>query len=124
MRRSPDGVRRLVELDLQSPRPASAAPIVMSDLEPYRSMRTGEVIRGRAQHREHLRRHGLIEVGNEWAAFNTAPAASGPAPGEIAGEVKRQLAREPGERRAEAETALRQGGYDGPSIDRIIGERS
>lgn len=38
---------------------------VIADIEPYRSMVTGERIRGRAHHKQHLREHGLIEVGNE-----------------------------------------------------------
>ena len=33
--------------------------------KPYRSMITGEWIHSRAQHREHLRRHGYQEVGND-----------------------------------------------------------
>lgn len=37
----------------------------MGDIQPYRSMQTGEYIGGRAQHRAHLKQHGLIEVGNE-----------------------------------------------------------
>lgn len=40
-------------------------PFVMGELQPYRSMVTGEMIEGRRQHREHLRAHGCIEVGNE-----------------------------------------------------------
>lgn len=38
---------------------------IIPDIAPYRSVATGEVIGGRRQHREHLKRHGLIEVGNE-----------------------------------------------------------
>ena len=41
------------------------APMVTVDIPTYQSMATGEMIRGRAQHREHLRRHSLIEIGNE-----------------------------------------------------------
>ena len=125
MRRDAAGELRLVELDLDAPRPASAAPMIVGDIAPYRSMRTGERIAGRAQHRAHLKRWGLEEIGNERAAF-TAPRPpssaplGGPAKGEIAAEVKRQLARDPGERRAEAEGALRAAGYDGPRIDRIL----
>lgn len=33
--------------------------------KPYRSQQTGEWIDGRKQHREHLKAHGLVEVGNE-----------------------------------------------------------
>ena len=38
---------------------------VVPDIQPYRSVVTGERIRGRSHHREHLRQHGLIEIGNE-----------------------------------------------------------
>lgn len=38
---------------------------IIGDIAPYKSMTTGEMIGGRRQHREHLRQHGLIEVGNE-----------------------------------------------------------
>jgi hypothetical protein len=97
---------RLVELDLDAPLPPPVAPYVQTDLRPYRSMRTGEVIRGRTEHREHLRRHDLIEVGNE--RLPPAPRP-GPAPGEIAGDIKRELARDPGERRAIGRACARTG---------------
>jgi putative FmdB family regulatory protein len=38
---------------------------VIPDIQPYKSMVTGERIRGRAHHKQHIRDHGLIEVGNE-----------------------------------------------------------
>jgi len=38
---------------------------VMPDIQPYQSMVDGTMIGSRAQHREHLRRHGLKEIGNE-----------------------------------------------------------
>lgn len=41
------------------------APMVAADIAPYQSMATGEYITSRAHHREHLKRHRLIEVGNE-----------------------------------------------------------
>lgn len=53
--------------------PESAAPFVYGDIKDYRSMATGEVISGRAQHRDHLRRHGLIELGNEKLPTHTPP---------------------------------------------------
>lgn len=40
-------------------------PRLIPDIEPYRSMVTGERIRGRSHHKQHLREHELIEVGNE-----------------------------------------------------------
>lgn len=42
-----------------------SAPMLAVDLPPYKSMATGEMIQGRREHREHLRKNGLIEVGNE-----------------------------------------------------------
>jgi len=38
---------------------------IMPDIEPYKSMVTGEWITSRAKHREHLKRHGMVEVGND-----------------------------------------------------------
>lgn len=38
---------------------------VISDLEPYQNMIDRKVIGGRKQHRDFLRAHGCIEVGNE-----------------------------------------------------------
>lgn len=38
---------------------------VVPDIDPYKSMVTGERIKGRSHHREHIRQHGLVEVGNE-----------------------------------------------------------
>lgn len=43
------------------------APVVMGDIEPYQSMATGEMITSRSQHREHLKRHHLVEIGNDTA---------------------------------------------------------
>lgn len=41
------------------------APLLMRDIDPYRSMATGETITSRSQHRQHLKEHGLVELGNE-----------------------------------------------------------
>ena len=40
---------------------------VMRDIKPYKSMITGEIISSRSKHRQHLKDHGCIEVGNETA---------------------------------------------------------
>lgn len=45
--------------------PEPKASYVIADIQPYQSMQTGEMIGGRRQHREHLRQHGLVEIGNE-----------------------------------------------------------
>lgn len=47
------------------------APYVMGDIQPYQSMQTGEMITSRSVHRQHLRQHGLIEIGNEVKAATT-----------------------------------------------------
>lgn len=45
-----------------------AAHFVQGEIEPYQSMVDGTWITSRTQHREHLRRHGCVEVGNELPA--------------------------------------------------------
>jgi len=42
-----------------------AAPMVMPDIPEYTSMIDGTRITSRSHHREHLRAHGCIEIGNE-----------------------------------------------------------
>lgn len=49
--------------EYRSIEPKSA--MVMPDIEPYQSMADGTWITSRSQHREHLKRHGCIEIGNE-----------------------------------------------------------
>lgn len=48
-----------------------AAPYVVGDIQPYKSMQTGEMITSRSHHRAHLKQHGLIEIGNEIKAAMT-----------------------------------------------------
>jgi hypothetical protein len=57
---------KMVEVDMTN-RPKRTAPHVMGDIEPYhaRGPEYGKLISSRSQHREYLRRHNLIEVGNE-----------------------------------------------------------
>jgi len=38
---------------------------IMADMEPYRSPLDGSVVKSRKHHRDHMRKHGVIEVGNE-----------------------------------------------------------
>lgn len=47
---------------------------VMPDIQPYQSMADGTMITSRSQHREHLKRNHLIEVGNEISAITPKPA--------------------------------------------------
>lgn len=56
----------LVELDLDAPLPPRKGPYIQGDIAPYRSVITREPITSRSQHRDHLRAHGAIEVGNEY----------------------------------------------------------
>ena len=39
---------------------------VQGDIQPYQSMVDGTMITSRSQHRNHLRRHNCIEVGDEY----------------------------------------------------------
>lgn len=55
----------LVPKDEYIPRRDPSAPMVMPDIAGYKSMQTGEWISSRSKHREHLKQHGLIEIGNE-----------------------------------------------------------
>lgn len=41
------------------------APMVSVDIPAYRATATGEMIEGRVQHREYLRKNNLVELGNE-----------------------------------------------------------
>lgn len=49
------------------------APYVVTDIQPYRSMATGEMINSRSKHKEHLRDNGLVEIGNEKPLSPKAP---------------------------------------------------
>ncbi len=49
------------------------APMVMPDIHPYKSMVTGEVITSRSSHRDHLKAHKLVEVGNETKHLQPKP---------------------------------------------------
>lgn len=39
--------------------------VVIADIQPYKSMITGEMITSRSKHRDHLVRHNCTEIGNE-----------------------------------------------------------
>lgn len=54
------------------------APMVSTDIPPYRSMVTGEMITSRSQHRAHLKQHGVIEVGNEKIAPRKSTIGNAP----------------------------------------------
>lgn len=53
----------------KGPQAAPAARTqIIGDIEPYRSVATGEIITSRQQHRQHLRDNNLVEIGNEQQA--------------------------------------------------------
>jgi hypothetical protein len=52
----------------------SNAPMIQADIAGYKSMVTGEWIGSRSTHRQHLKEHRLIEVGNEIKAHTTKQA--------------------------------------------------
>lgn len=43
----------------------SAGYSIIPDIQPYRSMIDGTVIHSRSQHRQHLKEHGCVEIGND-----------------------------------------------------------
>jgi len=53
----------------------SDSPQIMLDIKPYTSMVDGSMITSRSKHREHLRQHNCIEIGNE-TMQNTPPPVS------------------------------------------------
>ena len=63
-----------------------AGYFVMDDIQPYKSMQTGEMITSRSKHRSHLKQHGLIELGNEKIQERKQTYNSD--------EVKREIARQ------------------------------
>ena len=46
------------------------APEIMPDIQPYQSMADGTMITSRSHHREHLKQHNCIEIGNETMQTN------------------------------------------------------
>ena len=54
--------------------PEPTAPYqIMPYIKPYTSMIDGSLITSRSRHREHLRDHGCIEVGNDSSVMNARP---------------------------------------------------
>lgn len=54
--------------------------LIMPDIKPYQSMIDGSEISSRSRHREHLRRHDCIEVGNDSSLYRP-PKPLGSPPG-------------------------------------------
>ena len=67
----------LVEVGLgYVPEPRSS--LIMPDIKPYQSMIDGRMITSRSKHREHLRAHNCIEIGNETKHLQPKPVTSPP----------------------------------------------
>ena len=50
-----------------------SGPQVVRDINPYKSMVTGEMITSRSSHRDHLKRHNCTEVGNDTSHMKQRP---------------------------------------------------
>lgn len=50
---------------------------IVPDIQPYKSMITGEIIHSRAKHRNHLRDHNCTEIGNEKVTTKPIEPAKG-----------------------------------------------
>ena len=74
-----NGELREVELDW-SPEPRADVHVI-PDIKPYRSMIDGSMIGSRSTHREHLRQHGCVEVGNDSSLRNPQARQVQPPPG-------------------------------------------
>jgi hypothetical protein len=51
-----------IEIEKYDPKPSH---YIMPDIQPYQSMADGTMITSRSHHREHLKQHNCIEIGNE-----------------------------------------------------------
>ena len=57
---------KLVEITNKA---VSHGALIQPDIEPYRSVLTGEMITSRSHHREHLKQHGAEETGDNMPKF-------------------------------------------------------
>lgn len=53
--------------------PAASGPQVIRDIQPYKSMIDGSIIDGRKRHRDHLRAHQCVEIGNDTSHMDRKP---------------------------------------------------
>ena len=62
-------IRRYVQINGQlyerGQEPVAEGAMVVDDIAPYRSQVTGEWITSRSQHREHLKTHDCVEIGDQ-----------------------------------------------------------
>ena len=78
----------LIEAEKVSRDPA--APMIMPDIQPYRSMIDGSMITSRSEHRMHLKQHGCVEVGNDSSLQKTSKPQLQSPPG-LKEEIARQV---------------------------------
>ena len=55
----------VVQYDHRGRQEKGESAAVMPDIEPYQHQVTGEMVSSRSQHRALLKRHNLVEIGNE-----------------------------------------------------------
>lgn len=62
-------IRKFVQINGQlyerGHEPVAEGPMVIGDIEPYQSQVTGEIITSRSKHREHLKQHDCVEIGDQ-----------------------------------------------------------
>lgn len=51
----------------------NTGPMIMRDIEPYKNMIDGRMITSRSEHRELLKRHNCVEVGNDTSHMKKKP---------------------------------------------------
>ena len=73
-----DGELEEVSLDYLPEPLTPRTPLLMKDIKPYKSMIDGSLITSRSRHREHLRNHNCIEIGNETKYLKPKPITSPP----------------------------------------------
>lgn len=73
-------VNGVVLLDIRDV-PQDTSAMVMGDIQPYKSMIDGSQITSRSHHREHLKAHGCIEIGNEVKHLKAQVRPHQPPPG-------------------------------------------
>ncbi len=73
-----------------APRSGLPSPSIMRDIGEYKSPLDGKMITSRSQHRDHMREHDVIEVGNEPIGKMTPPNTD-PKPREIGEIIKRRV---------------------------------
>jgi hypothetical protein len=56
--------------------PVVNSPMVMPDIQPYRSQLDGSMVTSRSKHRELLKVHGCIEIGNETKYLRPKPVSA------------------------------------------------